>query len=294
MKYLETKHERNSARITGLISLIVLLLLFVVGPQYLDPPEEYGIAVNFGTTDFGSGNKPLSEPRKAVEEKVVEEQVVEEIQPEETKVTPTEASTKAEEVMTQENAEAIAIKKQKEAEAKAKADAEAKAIAKAERVELEKREAEEKKRREEDEKKKKLDNLIGGVKNADGNTDGGEGPDRKGGNKGQLDGDPYAPSYFGGSGPGKGGVGYGLGGRGKPTNGKVFPECQETGIVVVEVRVNRQGNVVKAIPGKRGTTGTQCLFEAAEKTALTFKWPVNSDAPVEQIGFVSINFDVGQ
>ncbi len=112
--------------------------------------------------------------------------------------------------------------------------------------------------------------------------------------KGSQDGDPYAPSYFGGSGPGKGGVGYGLGGRGKPTNGKVFPECQETGIVVVEVRVNRQGNVVKAIPGKRGTTGTQCLFEAAEKTALTFKWPVNSDAPVEQIGFVSINFDVGQ
>ncbi len=294
MKYLETKHERNSARITALIALIVLLLLFVVGPQYLDPPEEYGIAVNFGTTDFGSGNKPLSEPRKAVEEKVVEEQVVEETQPEETKVTPTEASTKAEEVMTQENADAIAIKKQKEAEAKAKADAEAKAIVEAERVELEKREAEEKKRREEDEKKKKLDNLIGGVKNADGNTDGGEGPDTKGGNKGQLDGDPYAPSYFGGSGPGKGGVGYGLGGRGKPTNGKVIPECQETGIVVVEVRVNRQGNVVKAIPGKRGTTGTQCLFEAAEKTALTFKWPVNSNAPLEQIGFVSINFDVGQ
>jgi len=294
VKYLETKHERNSARITALIALIVLLLLFVVGPQYMDPPEEYGVAVNFGSTDFGSGNKPLSEPRKAVEEKVVEEQAVEETQPEETKVTPTEATTKAEEVMTQENAEAIAIKKQKEAEAKAKADAEAKVKAEAERVELEKREAEEKKQREEDEKKKKLDNLIGGVKNAEGNTDGGEGPDDGVGNKGQLDGDPYAPSYFGGSGPGKGGVGYGLGGRGKPTNGKVFPDCQETGIVVVEVWVNRQGNVVKAIPGKRGTTGTQCLFEAAEKTALTFKWPANSDAPVEQIGFVSINFDVGQ
>lgn len=53
-------------------------------------------------------------------------------------------------------------------------------------------------------KKKKLDNLIGGVKNSEGNTDGGEGPDTQGGNKGQLNGDPYAPSYFGGSGPGKG------------------------------------------------------------------------------------------
>ncbi len=293
MKYLETKHERNSARITALIALILLLLLFVVGPQYMDPPEEYGVAVNFGTTDFGSGNKPLSEPRKAVEEEVVEEQVIEETQPEETKVTPTEATTKAEEVMTQENAEAIAIKKQKEVEAKAKADAEAKVKAEAERVELEKREAEEKKQREEEEKKKNLDNLIGGVKNSDGNTDGGEGPDNKGGNKGQLDGDPYAP-YDGIPGTGKGGVGYGLNGRGKPTNDKIVPDCQETGIVVVEVRVDRSGKVINAYPGKQGTTGLSCLFEAAKQTALTFKWPPNSNAPVEQIGFVSINFDVGQ
>jgi colicin import membrane protein len=98
VKYLETKHERNSARITALIALILLLLLFVVGPQYLDPPEEYGIAVNFGTIDFGSGNKPLSEPRKAVKEEVVEEQVVEETKPKEIKVAPTEAAKKAEEV----------------------------------------------------------------------------------------------------------------------------------------------------------------------------------------------------
>ena len=295
MKYLETKHERNSARITALIALIVLLLLFVVGPQYLDPPEEYGIAVNFGTTDFGSGNKPLSEPRKAVEEKVVEEQVVEETQPEETKVTPTEASTKAEEVMTQENAEAIAIKKQKEAEAKAKADAEAIVKAEAERVENEKREAEEKKRQEEEAKKKRLDNLIGGVKNADGNTDGGEGPDNKGGNKGQLDGDPYAPSYFGGSGPGKGGIGYGLGGRGMPSREIFEQDCNEYGLVVVRIEVNRQGKVIKAEPGIRGTTNTHpCLLEPAKKIALSHKWPSDPDAPSTQVGFVSINFDVGQ
>lgn len=281
MKYLETKHERNSAKITVLVILILTLLLFVVGPQYLDPPEEYGVAVNFGTTDFGTGNKPLSEPKKAVEDEVVED-----TQPEETKVEPTEATTKAEEVMTQDNAEAIAIKKQKEAEAKAKAEAE--------RVEREKREAEEKKRREEEEKKKKLDNLIGGVKNADGDTDGGEGPDTKAGNKGQLDGDPYAPSYFGDSGKGNGGIGFGLRGRGKPRNDIFLPDCQETGLVVVKVRVNREGNVISAQAGEKGTTGTSCLFKAAEKTAKSFKWPPDAKAPAEQVGFVSINFDVGQ
>ncbi|WP_405573091.1 energy transducer TonB [Winogradskyella sp. Asnod2-B02-A] len=294
MKYLDTKHERNSASITTLIVLILLLLLFVVGPQYMDPPEEYGVAVNFGTTDFGSGNKPLSEPKKAVEEKVVEESAVEEVIPEETQVTPTEAATKAEEVMTQDNAEEIAIKKQKEAEAKAKA-AEAKAKAAAEKVEREKREAEEKKRAEEAEKKRKLDAMIGGVKNAEGNTDGGEGPDNQGGNKGQLDGDPYAASYFGGSGPGKGGVGYGLGGRGRPSKEIYKQDCNEYGLVVVRIEVNRQGKVVKAEPGIRGTTNTHpCLLEPARKIAMSHKWPADSEAPTTQVGFVSINFDVGQ
>ncbi|MBV7270257.1 energy transducer TonB [Winogradskyella luteola] len=282
MKYFETKHQRNSARITALIALILFLLLFFVGPQYLDPPEEYGVAVNFGTTDFGSGNKPLAQPRKAVEDKAVEE-----TPPETSKAEPNEANTKTEEVMTAENAEAIAIKKQKEAEAKAKAEAE--------RIEREKREAEERKKREEAEKKKKLDNLIGGVKNADGNDDGREGPDNKGGNKGQLDGDPYAPSYFGGSGPGKGGVGYGLGGRGKPSRKVYKQDCNEYGLVVVKIEVNRQGKVVEATPGIRGTTNTHpCLLEPAKKIALSHKWPSDPDAPAKQIGFVSINFDLGQ
>ena len=282
MKYFETKHQRNSARITGLIALILFLLLFFVGPQYLDPPEEYGVAVNFGNTDFGSGNRPLAQPRKAVEDKVVDES-----KPQESESQPTETSAKAEEVMTEENTEALAIKKQKEAEAKAKAEAE--------RIAREKREAEERKKREEEAKRKKLDNLIGGVKNSNGNDDGGEGPDNKGGNKGQLDGDPYAPSYFGGSGPGKGGVGYGLGGRGRPSKRIYKQDCNEYGLVVVRIEVNREGRVISAEPGIRGTTNTHpCLLEPAKKIALSHKWPADANAPAKQIGFVSINFDVGQ
>lgn len=282
MKYLETIHQRNAARITVLIALLLFLLLFFVGPQYLDPPEEYGVAVNFGTTDFGSGNKPLSQPKEAVEEKIVEE-----TKPEPSVSEPTEAAQKTEDVLTQDNAEAIAIKEQKEAEAKAKAEAE--------RIAREKREAEEKKRQEEEAKKKSLDNLIGGVKNSKGNDDGGESDDAKGGNKGQLDGDPYAPSYFGGSGPGKGGVGYGLGGRGRPSREIYKQDCNEYGLVVVRIEVNQQGKVVKATPGIRGTTNTApCLLEPAKKIALSHKWPADSNAPSTQIGFVSINFDIGQ
>lgn len=281
MKYFKTKHEKNSAKITALIAIILLLLMFVVGPPYMDPPEEYGVAVNFGTTNFGSGNVQPKKPIKS-EPKEINNPPQSDVSQSE----PTKASEVKEEVLTADNAEEIAIKKQKEAEAKAKAIADAKAKAEAERIAKEKREQEE--------KKKKLDALIGGVSKSEGADTGSEGNDDKAGDKGQLDGNPYAPSYFGGSGPGKGGVGYGLGGRGKISNKVYKQECNEEGLVVVEIRVDRNGRVIKATPGIRGTTGTNCLFEAAKKTALSFKFSADKNAPATQVGFVSINFSLGQ
>ena len=244
----------------------------------MDPPLEYGVAVNFGTSDVGSGDIQPTEPIKSEPREVVP-------QIEETKSEPTTPSKSSENVLTADNAEAIAIKKQKEiADAKAKADAQAKA-------------AEAKKKQEEADKKAKLDALIGGVKKSEGKTTGGEGDDKSPGDKGQLDGDPYASSYFGtggnGSG-GSGGSGYGLNGRGKPSNGKVVPKCDEEGRVVVEIHVNRDGRVTKAIPGVKGTTGDLCLYDAAKQTALTYKWPADSKAPANQIGFVKIDFSVTQ
>lgn len=283
MKYLETKHERNSAKITTLIVVILVLLLFIVGPPYLEPPLEYGVAVNFGTSEFGSGEVQPTEPIKSEPQKVIEEPKVEASKIE----TSSPSNTKAENVLTEENAEAIAIKKQKEAEAKA--------LAEAERKEQLRKEAQERKRQEEADKKKKLDALIGGVSKSEGTQSGGEGPDSQAGDKGQLDGDPYAPSYFGGSGPGKGGVGYGLNGRGRPTRQIFKQDCNEYGLVVVKIEVDRSGKVVSAQPGERGTTNTHpCLLDPAKKIALSHKWPPDSNAPARQIGFVSINFDISQ
>ena len=246
-----------------------------MGPQYIDPPEEYGVAVNFGTNNTGKGNRPLSKPIQA------ESQMVKKNQVENNKTL-----EKSEKVLTQDSEEAIAIKKKKTAEDNAKAESE--------RAERLKREAEERKKREDAEKKKKLDNLIGAVKNSKGNDHGGEGDDNKPGNKGQLNGDPYATSIFGDSGPGKDGVDFGLGGRDKVYSNKFEQDCNEEGLVVVEIRVNRNGKVVKATPGIQGTNGTSCLFEAAKKTALSFKFTPNQNAPDIQIGYVSVNFALGQ
>ena len=282
MKFLETKHERDSAKLTTLITVILILLLFVVGAPYMDPPIEYGVAVNFGTTDFGKGDVQPLKPIKSEPNEVNEP-----YQPEVSKAEPTAASEAKEEVLTQENEEAIAIKKQKQAEANAKAIADAKAKAEADRVAKEKQ--------EQADKKRKLDALIGGVSKSEGTATGGEGNDNKAGDKGQLDGDPYAPSYFGSGGSGSGGVGYGLNGRGKASYTPLKQNCNESGMVIVRISVNKNGNVIEAEPGVKGTTNTaSCLLEPAKKIALSHKWEPDPNAPTKQIGFVKVNFQLGQ
>src|SRR5690606_3310568 len=274
MKYFETKHEKDSAKLTTLITTILVLLLFAMGAPYMDPPIEYGVAVNFGTTDFGKGDIQPLKPIKSEPQEINEP-----YQPDVSKAEPTKASEEKEEVLTQENEEAIAIKKQKQAEANAKAIADAKTKAEADRVAKEKQ--------EQADKKRKLDALIGGVSKSEGTVTGGEGNDNKAGDKGQLDGNPYAASYFGSGGSGSGGVGYGLNGRGRPTRDIYKQDCNEYGMVVVEIEVDRSGKVISAKPGIKGSTNTAaCLLEPARKIAFSHKWPEDSKAPIRQIGFV--------
>ena len=280
MKYLKTKHERNSAKITTLIVVILVLLLFVVGPPYLDPPEEYGVAVNFGNSSVGSGTIQPTEPIKSRPTKEIskEDTQADKAQPEKT----TESNSKSEDVLTNESAEAIAIKKAKDVQAKAKAEAE--------RLEQLKKAEEERKAKEKQDTKDKLDALIGGVKNSEGPTKEGEGPGDGPGDKGDLDGSPYAP-YKGTPGSGNGGVGYGLNGRGAPDY-TLYDGCEnEYGLIVVDIVVNRNGQVIEATPGVKGSNNaTSCLNAQAKKIAMSYKWPADSKAPARQYGKVSVNF----
>ena len=121
LSFLNTNNKRKSAAITSAIMSLLLVAIFFFGMTYLDPPEEYGIAVNFGTSNVGSGDvqptealKPAASEEKVVEEKI--EEVKEQLEPEVSK----EIISKSEDVATQDNEEAIAIKK--EIEAKKKAD----------------------------------------------------------------------------------------------------------------------------------------------------------------------------
>lgn len=299
MKYLNTKHEKNSAKITTLIVVILVLLCFVVGQTYQDPPEEYGVAINFGNSSVGSGEVQPDKPVKSKDlnsNKQPQEAQSEPNKAEDnTEKTQEAATTKEvkEDVLTQDSEEAIAIKKA-EAAKKAKAQADAKTKEEAAKKAKAKADAEAKKKAEEANKKAEIDALMGGMNNTEGEVSGGEGNDNKPGDKGQLDGELYAPSYFGG-GKGKGGVGSGLGGRGQGKFTKVKQTCNESGLVVVRVEVDRSGRVIKATPGAKGTENkAPCLLEPAKKIAESGKWPADPKAPTRQIGFVSIDFKIGQ
>lgn len=292
MSFLDTRHKKKSFTLTTLLLSALLLLLFYIGLTYLDPPIENGIAVNFGTMEYGSGEvqpteRVRSEPRE-VESQPEPQEFTEPAEPEETVV----EEAPVEEVLTSDDAETIKLRQQQEAKRKAEEEAQ-KAKAEAERIAREKREAEERKHREQEAKKKSVDALIGGIGKSDGTATGSEGDDDRAGDKGQPDGDPYATSYYGSPGTGTGG--YGLSGRALADNGKVRQECNEEGRVVVRIVVDRSGKVIKAEPGVKGTTNNApCLLEPARKTAMLHRWNPDSNAPAQQIGFVVVNFKLGQ
>ncbi len=314
MSFLDTRHKKKSFTLTTLLLSVLLLVLFYIGLTYMDPPEENGISVNFGTTDFGSGqvqpkekirSEPLESPpvepsKQEVEEAEVKEEIIEKV-PE--KAVAKEAP--AEKVLTADNEESIKIQQAKEAKKKtddaikaaqkSKEDALKAEQAKAAKLAQQKKEAEDKARQEQEAKKMKLDEMMGGLNKSDGTASGSEGDDNKAGDKGQPDGDPYATSYYGSPGTGSGTGGYGLNGRTLVSQGKVKQECNEEGRVVVKIVVDKNGNVISAAPGVKGTTNNSpCLLEPAKKTAFMHKWNLDANAPSQQVGFVVVNFKLGE
>jgi len=268
MSFLDTEHKKRSMTITVTIHMLLLLLLFFVGLTYLDPPPENGIAVNFGTTDTGSGNIQPTKKIKSAPKQTTPPPVA---QPK------TEIK---EDVVTQDTEDAPVIKKdepkveQKETPVvKPKIDPPKKPDPKPDKTTSD-----------------ALSSLINGPK-SDGTAQGGEGDDNTPSDKGDPNGDPNATSYYG-TGKGLDGDGnYLLGGR-KPLNKPRDPQdCNEAGKVVVSIEVNRNGQVISATPGVRGTSNnTKCLLDKARENAMATRFNSDSKAPAKQIGKIVYNF----
>lgn len=265
MKYLETEEEKKSFAITSILFVIMFLLFFYFGLSYMDPPPENGIAINFGTTDVGSGD---IQPTEAIQSA-----------PKPTTSQPTAASD--DEVLSQDIEEAVVMKetkKEKPTRTVSKEEVKPKAV--------------------ESPKPSKsttdvLSSFMNGPK-SDGKAVGGEGDDNVAGDKGNPNGNPYANSYYGsGSGTG-GGRSWGLNGRKLSSTGKEVQKCNEYGTVVVQITVNRSGNVIAAKYSKGTTNTNPCLVEPAIATAKKYKWQPDPDAPETQIGFITVNFKLSE
>ncbi len=258
--------------ITVVMHVVILLLLFYVGLSYLDPPPENGIAVNFGTTETGSGNIQPTEAIKSAPKVTTPPPVS---QPK------TEIK---EEVVTQDSEDAPVIKKEETVEQKETPVVEP--VKK--EVPVEPDPTPDKKTTD------ALSSLINGPK-SDGKTTGGEGPDKDGGDKGDPNGDPNAKSYYG-TGKGLDGDGnYLLGGRKALNKKKFVQDCNEAGTVVVSIEVDRQGRVTSATAGVRGTTNnSKCLLEPAKRAALATRFNNDDKAPQKQIGKIIYRFSLSE
>lgn len=243
--------------------------------------------VNFGTDQTGFGMIEPSAPASV---------------PESTPPPPAAAVTKSnnESILTQNSEEAPEVKK-------VDPDAEKKRLEKkeAERIKKEQLEAERIKREQEEIERKRVEaeqkrmadimnktkNALAGSKNSGTNSTS-EGIAGGTGNQGVPTGSLNSKNYGDGGGTGNSGpVSFSLGTRGAQKLPEPIYEYQQEGKVVVEISVDRQGKVIQAIPGVKGSTILDdYLMKVAKEAALKAEFLKDDNAPAIQKGTITYNF----
>ena len=249
------KNDKNKQKaIIGTIMFhIVLLVCFIfMGLTYqIPPPAEEGISINFGYQDFGSGSV---QPKMIVEEKKISPQIT------------VSNSPVFEKIITQD-IETTPTVKPKKIEDKNK---EVKKI--------------------EDKKTDPIVNtkaLYTGKKQNNINS---QGINKEQGDQGLKVGSQNSNIYNGLS-NGTNAIAFQLGGRTIAKIKKPIYDSQQQGKVVVTIRVNRNGNVISASPGAKGSTTTNTyLYAKAKEAALKTTFEANLKAPEIQVGTIIYNF----
>jgi len=272
MKFFYTPNEKKSAIITSLIGVLLIIIFFVFGLTYFDPPISYAVEVNFGALsdeklikkiDFKSTKNPLK------------------------KITPIvnldDSKLKSKTVVQKKSIVSIDdkssnLKSKKKSLDKKTLD---------QKDSLVNEEVENKKPQISELTKKILKNIISAEEIVESNN-----KDFLEENESKIVfGNPYSSTYYNQTGLIGEKVGFGLNGRNLESNGSVKPECDEEGKVVVRITVNKIGNVINAEAGVKGSTNVHpCLLEPAKQTAFLHKWFSDNNAPDSQIGFVVVNF----
>ena len=284
MIIFDSPHKKKSASITFVVALLLVILFFGLGLTYYDPPIDYGMEISLGNTVLNSGNiKKQNQESNKLNGVGKDQSSVKPTSKSNVKINP---SKKSKSVLT-ERKSSISIPK-KESSIKQNQDPnKLKENNKIEKLPIKK---------ENPKVSKTTKNIVSNLlkKNSQLNEELSNNS-LKGLDENIQNESGYSSTYYNNMIFGSYTKGYGLNGRSLKSKGKVLQECNEQGLVVVRISVNRQGEVVSAEPGVKGTTNTHpCLLDPAKKTAQLHKWFPDDDAPELQIGFVVIQFKLGE
>lgn len=251
MEILQEKNSRNGVIGTILFHLLLLLLFIQFGMTYQDPPEENagGMVINFGTTDEGMGDvQPSSTENTSSSENATTSETTTPSSAQENALTTTQQSV---EMNASPNTTTTTNQNTTTQQTEQTVD-------------------------------ENLSNALDALNNPNNNSTG-DGNSTTPGDQGDIDGDPNSSNYNGG-GTGNG-IDFSLGDRllvkvKKPNN-----PTQEDGKVVVEIVVDKNGKVIRATPGARGSSTTNpTLYKISKEAALEARFNVKADAPAEQKG----------
>ena len=282
MIIFDSPHKKKSASITFIVALLLIILFFGLGLTYYDPPIDYGMEINFGNTVQNSGN--IKEQNHELNNLDVIEEDQSSVKPTTKSNTEINASMKSKSVLTERKSSVSIPKKESLKKRNQKKVKEGKKI---EKLTIKKDIPKVSKTT-----KNIVSNLLNKKKQVNDNQ-----PNISQSlvNKNSRNQSAYSSTYYNSSISGSDIKSYGLNGRSLQSKGKVLQECNEQGLVVVRISVNRKGEVVTAEPGVKGTTNTHpCLLNPAKKTAQLHKWFPDNEAPELQFGFVVIQFKLGE
>ncbi|MBL1231980.1 MAG: hypothetical protein COA31_004595 [Flavobacteriales bacterium] len=251
MEILQEKNSRAGVIGTILFHLLLLLLFIQFGMTYQDPPEENagGMVINFGTTDEGMGDiQPSSTENTTTSENATQSETTTPSSAQENALTTTEESV---EMNASQNTTTTTNQNTTAQQTEQTVD-------------------------------ENLSNALNVLNNPNNNSTG-DGNTGTPGDQGDESGDPNSSNYTGG-GTGNG-VDFTLAGRSMVKVKKPNNPTQEDGKVVVEIVVDKNGKVIRATPGARGSSTTNpTLYKISKEAALEARFNVKADAPAEQKG----------
>ncbi len=271
MKFFSTPNEKKSAIITSFIGAILVLIFFVFGLSFIDPPISYGIEVNFGTLSDEKLTKKVTQEnsKTSFKNKNIDNNL-------------NDSELQSKTVIQKKSI--ISIDEKSNNPVTQKKSLDKKKIA--QNDSLVKKVFENNKPKISNLTKKILNNILSAEEIVESNENTLNENEREIGLV-----NPYSNTYYNQTGLTAEKVGFGLSGRNLESNGSVEHVCDQEGKVVVRITVNKIGNVVSAEAGVKGSTNVHpCLLEPAKKTAFLHKWFSDENAPEFQIGFVVVNF----